>query len=240
MDDVTTMDYRGLKLAFQRRGANGIHLNGNWTWGRCMGGRVARGGAGDGDPGGGGDYQNPANIDYDRGHCDYDQTYLTNLTIGYQTPTFSSAALRTLASNWQLAAIVSARSGSWMTVTTGVTGFNGLADRVDQVSDNVYGDKTLNNYLNRAAFANPAPGTFGNHKRNSIQGPGAWKTDLAVSRLFSWATSRQVEIRIEAFNLFNTFNWGTPILTLSSGNFGRIQSASGDPRILQFGIKYGF
>jgi hypothetical protein len=239
-DDVTTMDYRGLKLAFQRRSASGIRLNGNWTWGRCMGGRVARGGSGDGDPGGGGDYQNPADIDYDRGHCDYDQTHLVNLTIGYQTPEFTGAALRALASNWQLSAIASGRSGSWLTVSTGVTGFNGLADRVDQVSDQVYGDKTLANYLNRAAFANPAPGTFGNHRRNSIQGPGAWKTDLAVSRLFSWTKDQQLEIRLEAFNLFNTFNWGNPTTTLSSGNFGRIQSISGDPRILQFGIKYAF
>jgi hypothetical protein len=240
MTDVTTMDYRGLKLAFQRRTATGIRLNGNWTWGRCMGGRIARGGAGDGDPGGGGDYQNPADIDYDRGHCDYDQTHLTNFTIGYQTPQFSSTALRALASDWQFSGIVSTRSGSWLTVTTGVTGFNGLADRVDQVSDDVYGDKTLNNYLNRAAFANPAPGTFGNHPRNSIKGPGAWKTDLAVSRLFNFTTTRQLEVRLEAFNLFNTMNWGNPILTLNSGNFGRIQSISGDPRILQFGIKYGF
>jgi len=121
-----------------------------------------------------------------------------------------------------------------------VIGFNGLADRVDQVSNQVYGDKTLLNYLNRAAFANPAPGTFGNHRRNSIQGPGAWKTDLALSRLFSWAAGHQAEIRLEVFNLFNTFNWGNPTTILSSGNFGRIQSASGDPRILQFGIKYGF
>ena len=239
-DDVTTMDYRALKLSFQRRAAGGVRLNGNWTWGRCMGGRIARGGAGDGDPGGGGNYHDPANIDYDRGHCDYDQTHLANFTIGYQTPEFSSAALRVLASNWQLSGIVAARSGSWLTVTTGVTGFNGLADRVDQVSDQVYGDKTLLNYLNRAAFANPAPGTFGNHRRNSIQGPGAWKADVAVSRNFSWATAQQVEIRLEAFNLFNTVNWGNPTTSLSSGNFGRIQSISGDPRILQFGIKYGF
>ena len=239
-DDVTTMDYRGLKLAFQRRAVNGVRLSGNWTWGRCMGGRVARGGAGDGDPGGGGNYHNPDDIDYDRGHCDYDQTHLTNFTIGYQTPEFTSGALRALASNWQLSGIVAARSGSWLTVTTGVIGFNGLNDRVDQVSDEVYGDKTLANYLNRAAFANPAPGTYGNHARNSIQGPGAWKTDLAVSRLFSFVGAQQLEIRFEAFNLFNTFNWGNPITTLSSGNFGRIQSLSGDPRILQFGIKYGF
>jgi hypothetical protein len=45
---------------------------------------------------------------------------------------------------------------------------------------------------------------------------------------------------MEAFNLFNTFNWGDPIVNWGAGNFGRIQTMAGDPRILQFGIKYGF
>ena len=42
------------------------------------------------------------------------------------------------------------------------------------------------------------------------------------------------------FNLLNTFNWGNPNGTFSSGQFGRITSMAGDPRIMQFGIKYGF
>ena len=49
-----------------------------------------------------------------------------------------------------------------------------------------------------------------------------------------------LELRIEAFNLLNTFNWGSPTTTLSSGQFGRITSQTGSPRIMQFGIKYGF
>jgi hypothetical protein len=52
--------------------------------------------------------------------------------------------------------------------------------------------------------------------------------------------NREIEARVEIFNLLNNFNWGNPIATLNSGNFGRIQSMIGDPRILQFGIKYGF
>ena len=115
-----------------------------------------------------------------------------------------------------------------------------MNDRVDQVSDDVYGDKTLLNYLNRAAFANPAPGTFGNHPRNSIKGPGAWKADLAVSRLFSWATAQKVETSHRDIQSLQHVQLGQPDNDLSSGNFGRIQSISGDPRILQFGIKYGF
>jgi hypothetical protein len=75
---------------------------------------------------------------------------------------------------------------------------------------NVYGDKTLNNYLNRAAFANPAPGTFGNHKRNSIKGPGAWKRTSPCRALFLGDQPAGGD-PFEAFNLFNTFNWGNPI-----------------------------
>jgi hypothetical protein len=239
-DDVTTTEYQGLRLAFQRRATSGVSLNGNWTWGRCVGGLLARGGGGGGDNGAGGPYQNPADLDYDHGHCDWDHTHLANFTVGYLSPEFTPTALRILASNWQISGIVAVRSGDWLTITTGVTGFNGLADRVDQVSDDVYGAKTLDSYLNRAAFAQPAPGTFGNIPRNSIKGPAFWKADLALSRLFPVGATQKLEARLEAFNLFNTFNWGNPSTNLSAGTFGRIQSMAGDPRIIQFGIKYGF
>jgi hypothetical protein len=149
-----------------------------------------------------------------------------------------------LTSNWRVSGILSARSGSWLTVTSGQNSFNGLGGtgglRVNQVSDDVYGDKTLASYLNRAAFEQPALGVFGNHELNSIRGPGFWKIDLALSRLFALAAAQNLEMRLEAFNLLNNFNWGNPITNFSSGNFGRIQSQAGDSRILQFGVKYAF
>jgi hypothetical protein len=54
------------------------------------------------------------------------------------------------------------------------------------------------------------------------------------------SSTQNVELRLEAFNVTNHFNWGTPNSNLLSSTFGRILSMSGDPRILQFGIKYGF
>ena len=54
------------------------------------------------------------------------------------------------------------------------------------------------------------------------------------------AATRTVELRLEVFNLFNTFNWGLPNANFVSGTFGRITTMTGDPRIMQFGIKYGF
>jgi hypothetical protein len=40
--------------------------------------------------------------------------------------------------------------------------------------------------------------------------------------------------------VLNNFNWGDPVTNLDAGNFGQINSQAGDPRIMQFGIKYGF
>jgi hypothetical protein len=47
-------------------------------------------------------------------------------------------------------------------------------------------------------------------------------------------------LRVEAFNLFSTFNWGDPVTNLNAGTFGRITTQNGDPRIMQFAVKYAF
>jgi hypothetical protein len=77
-------------------------------------------------------------------------------------------------------------------------------------------------------------------KPRSIEGPGFWTADLALSRLVSFSSTQNVELRLEMFNLFNNFNWGNPATNYDAGTFGQITSLAGDPRILQFGIKYGF
>jgi len=235
---IGTQTYRGLKLSFRRRSDAGISLNGNYTISRCFG-DVTVGGFPQLAQG----YTNPADPSMDRGHCDQDRTHLSNFTVGYQTPQLASKPLRLVASHWRVSGILNARSGSWLTVTTGrdlsLNGQRFQEQRVNQVLDDPYGAGTLNNYLNPAAFAQPAPGTFGNHERNSIRGPGFWAIDMALSRLITLG-SQTVELRLESFNLMNNINWGNPNTTLSAGSFGRITSLTGAPRIMQFGVKYGW
>jgi hypothetical protein len=242
--------YRGLKLSMQRRSPRGVNINANYTLSRCVGLEMvpnAQFGIG---------YVNPADPNYDFGHCETDRTHLANGTVGYETPTLDDSTLGRLASNWRFAGIVSVRSGDRLTVVSGRdNAFNGQAperQRVDQISDDAYGPKTLESYLNRAAFAQPEPGTFGNHERNSLEGPRFWKIDLAVTKLVPIASAHTLEVRVEVFNLLNNFNWGLPGTPAQPGSaqetyvdfgaaaFGRILQAAGDPRIMQFGIKYAF
>ena len=235
--DIGSQNYRGLKLSFRRRAASGVSLNGNYTLSRCFGDAT-----GGGFPQLASGYTDPSNPAFDRGYCEQDRRHLASLTAGAQTPEFDGAVLRALASGWRVSGIFSARSGSPLTVIAGGDrAFTGLQQqRAEQVLDDPYGDNTLLTYLNPAAFAQPAAGTLGDHQRNSIRGPGRWDVDMALSRLVGFGGTQTLEFRVEAFNLFNHFNWGNPGLNLAAGTFGRIQSQQGSPRILQFGIKYGF
>ena len=234
--DVGTQDYHALKLTARRRGDNGVSLTGNYTWAYCVGNSTPL------SPQFGSGYTNPADPSFDRGNCEQNRTHIANLTLGIQTPEFSNAAVRLIASNWRMSGIVNARSGNWLTVTTNqdVAGTGISGQRVNLVSDDVYGAKTLDNYLNRAAFAAPAAGTLGNLVANSIEGPAFWAVDLGLSRLISITARQRVELRVEAFNLLNNFNWGNPQTNFDSGQFGRITTNGGTQRIMQFAMKYDF
>jgi len=235
--DGGVQNYKGMKLAVRQRESHGLSLNGNYTLSKCVGtptnGSFPQLSTG---------YTQPNNPSFDIGHCSQDRTHIGVITMGYVTPQFGSRALRTIASDWRWSGIFQGASGSWLNITTGQDNSgNGInSQRPNQVSDDVYGVKTLQTYLNKAAFAQPAAGTFGNLPINAIKGPGRWTIDLALSRAVKFTKTETLELRLESFNLLNHFNWGNPATNLNLGTFGRITTMQAAPRILQFGIKYGF
>jgi hypothetical protein len=249
-ESIGTQDYKGLKLSFQRRAAQGLSLSGNYTVSRCFGDPALQTG---GFPQIANGYTDPTNFEFDRGLCDQDRTHIGVFVAGVQTPQMANSGLRAVLSDWRISGILSARSGQPLNVIAGQDrAFSGIQNqRVNLIVDNPYGDKTLNNWLNPAAFALPEPGTLGNFSRNSVRAPGYSSVDVALSRLISLGVSRTIELRIETFNLLNTFNWGAPIAgpiqggritdtNFSSPQFGRVTAMAGTPRVMQFGVKYGF
>jgi hypothetical protein len=235
---VGTQAYRGLKLSFQRRSGNGVSLGGNYTVSHCETDTPVSGSFLQFNS----TWLKPGDPSYDRGNCPYNQRQIANFTVGAQSPQFDNAVLKAVASNWRASGIVSANTGTWLTVTTTQDlAFSGVpGQRVNQVRDDPYGDGTLTKFLDPAAFALPAAGTLGNLTARSIEGPGFWKIDTSLARVLSIAGQRTMELRIEAFNLLNNFNWGDPNTSLNAGTFGQITTQAGDSRILQFAVKYGF
>jgi hypothetical protein len=64
--------------------------------------------------------------------------------------------------------------------------------------------------LNPAAFATPAPGTFGNLPRNALRGPSFRQFDVVLNKRIRFSESTNLEFRTEVFNIFNHTNFDVP------------------------------
>jgi hypothetical protein len=227
-------NYHGLVTSVRGEIAN-VNLNANYTLSKCMSDRVNLG------------VSNPNqtfHVGKDRAPCAADRRHIFNLTGVASAPQFNRPAMRALLSDWRLALIYRISSGQPLTITSGsdraLTGLAGQA--ADQVSDDAYQDTSgdLNSqFINRAAFAVPALGTYGNAGFFSFYGFANWGLDAALSRVFPLPGGHRIEGRIEAFNLTNAVIPNDPSTNLAAATFGRVTSVQ-DPRILQFAVKYVF
>jgi hypothetical protein len=97
-------------------------------------------------------------------------------------------------------------------------------------------------WLNPAAFQTAAPGAFGTMPLDAIQAVPRWNIDMALSRSLKLGADRQVQLRLEAFNLLNTVTPGNPSTTLGTTDFGKVTGLAGGtaPRVIQLGAKYQF
>ncbi len=233
VDDTGRGNYHGLLLTLQKRMANNLSVLSNWTISRCMS-----------DPATseitGPTIVDPNNPDLDYGYCSSDRRHVVNLSAVVRTPDFEGGVTKALFSDWMISPIIRWQSGNRSSVTTGVdnalTGMGG--QRAVQILDDPYGDGTTANFLNRAAFASPAPGTYSDLAPFTILNPSSFQNDIAITRSFRFG-SRTLQARWEIFNVINYVNLAAPITALNSASFGQIQTA-GDPRIMQFALKFEF
>jgi hypothetical protein len=249
--DAGWQQYHGVLLSMQRRSANGITATANYTWSTCEG--LINQGGGPLNLGTG--YTHPQSLlnppseaeskalfELDKGNCADSRDHIVNLSASYETPQFAGGAARALASEWRVSGIFRASSGAWIDANANadrsLTGVQNGTQRVNRTGEDVYGDGSIDNFLNPAGFSQPALGTFGNAPLNGLEGPGRKAVDVSLVRAFRFGT-QQIQARVEAFNVFNWNNWGDPVTAITNANFGRILTV-GAPRIMQFALKYSF
>ena len=175
----------------------------------------------------------------DRSNAPYDipQNFTTSMV--YQLPfgagkahLRSTGAAGKLVGGWELSAIASARSGLPINIlvtrkANQMPDGNASNQRPNLVSGAPLippAGQNIAHWLNPAAFAMPAPFTWGNLGRFAGRGPGEWEAALGVSKRTPIAERVTLNFRAEAFNLFNHPNFANPIANISSGAFGRIIS----------------
>jgi hypothetical protein len=83
--------------------------------------------------------------------------------------------------------------------------------------------------------------TYGSFPRNGLRGPGFTNLDIAVAKHFRFNEGKDVELRMDAFNVFNHTQFGNPdtALTINSSTFGQI-STTYPARILQLALHFSF
>jgi hypothetical protein len=102
-----------------------------------------------------------------------------------------------------------------------------------------------NQWFNPAAFLLPTPGTYGSLGRGVYNGPGLAELDLSLLKSTAISERMNLQFRVEAFNVLNHSNFGTPNAIVFSGagpspSAGLITTSATTPRQLQFGLKLIF
>jgi hypothetical protein len=79
---------------------------------------------------------------------------------------------------------------------------------------------TRNN--NQVVLQNPQPGTRGTLGQRAVYLPGTWRFDANLRKSFTVAESKTVEVRLDASDILNHAEPGTPNLNINNANFGLI------------------
>jgi len=235
LGDITWTDgtgrssYNSLEAKFQRRMRNGFDLLVSYTLSKAI-----DDGAVSDDSGSG--VLNSYAREAEKGLSAWDRRHRFVTSGSYLSP-FQNI----LARGWQLSAIFTLTSGSPFTpvMSSDVAGIGNLGNqRPNLVGDPALDgdDRSVNRWFNTAAFASPAPGTFGNAGRNILIGPGLNTVDTSLSRRFTLPKDVDVQVRLEMFNVLNTANFLLPNRTVDSPLFGTI-SGAGPARQGQIGVK---
>jgi hypothetical protein len=254
-------DYEGFSAAVKRSFSRGLLFSANYMWSH----EIDDGSNGSGD----GDSLVPQNVSCpacERASGIWDARHVFNANAVYELPFGPNKAylnrrgvVGNIFGSWEVTSTAIARTGFPVNILVSRSAANvpdgntssQRPDLVPGVSLTPPAGKGIGQWINPAAFAMPANGTFGDAPRNIARGPVAWQMDLGMIKRISITERTQLEFRSEFFNLFNHPQYGLPQATFGVQGFGSIIQTvntttpvspvgSGTPREMQFALKLKF
>jgi Carboxypeptidase regulatory-like domain/TonB dependent receptor len=238
--------YHAGHVRAERRLAGGLAVIGHYTYAKSI------------DVGGAnfisGDlvYRNPRDIELDRGLSSFDVrhnmvlSYIWDIPVGRgRRVELGNAWLNALVGGWQFNGLTTARSGTPFTPSLSVNPAQSGHARPDRVGNGNLprGERSAARWFDPTAFAAPVPFNYGTAGRNILIGPGSFNTDFGLFKRFRFVgptRSHEIQIRLEAFNVFNEPHYQQPNATVDLLDAGRVTGIVGTMREMQLGVKFLF
>ena len=254
LTDVTWIgysNYNALNIKAEHRGTN-LTVLAAYTWSKGLDIKSSSAAIA-GDAAGFISVQNAhdPNADYARSSYDVGQRLAVSLIAqlpvgrGKKFAGNVNRAVDAVIGGWQVSGIGIFQGGFPFTITATDIGFvnQAYAERADIVGDPYpHGfRKDPTHWFNASAFAQPAPGYFGDSSRNVIRAPGEELIDLSAGKTFSLGERLRLQIRFESFNALNHPQFGFPDAGVNDGaNFGTIHTTAMANRENQGAIRLTF
>ncbi|HJZ80874.1 MAG TPA: hypothetical protein VKD91_11030, partial [Pyrinomonadaceae bacterium] len=256
-------NFNALQATIERRFVNGFLFQAHYMWSHGI--TDASIGAGESVA-----FQNQSCRSCDRSDTNIDVRHVLTVDSIYQLPFGSGkrwlndgSRISRLLGGWELGGLAYARTGLPLNITVSrkagdLPDGNTSGQRPNRVAGvPLYpANKSITNWLNPAAFALPAKGTWGNLGRFAARGPGAFEIDGSLTKTFRLSEKYRLNFRAAAFNLFNHPTYLNPSGSLGSftGNppkpsasFGKITgivnrgaTGTGAPRRIEFMFRLDF
>jgi hypothetical protein len=205
-----------------------------------------------------------------RGPSDFDIRHLINANFIYELPfgrgrMFGSGVpgwANQIIGGWEITGIFTARSGLPFSTTTTAfpVGFNFNSPAAQNLRNqpalqpNIHDDPATGAIQffrdptvvfssarpDQTTLRFPHHGEIGN--RNFLRGPSFWNLDTALIKTWGmpWSEHQNLQLRWEAFNLFNHNAFALPAVGITGTTFGQITATATNPREMQFALRYSF
>jgi hypothetical protein len=229
-------NYNSLQLVVDKRMSHGLNFSFNYVWSHFLDDMDS---SGWGSHAGSQIYQNSFDPAANYGNSNFDLRNAFKGNILYQLPfgtgrqfLSNNRLLDEVAGGWQLSSDIVILSGQPFTPTLAQgtnsysLGGGNFAWFPNVIGKPILSGRDSNHWFNEAAFAVPAPGTFGNEHRNQLFGPGFDRVNLSLGKTFPLGEKVQLQIRADANNAFNHVALGEPNSALSVGTDGNITTGT--------------
>jgi carboxypeptidase family protein len=239
-DTIANSNYNALEMMLQKRFSKGLQFQAAYTFSKSI------------DDGSTFEETlNPFNFRASRGLSLFNSKQRFVVSYDWELPIARRQGLSgKLVNDWEISGITQLQSGFPIRLDTAddnelINSFFFLGTEAPSLTGPLQiqnPKKTGGFYLNYNNFQDPPLGQFNNGTPRSLCcGPGLVDWDFSVHKKIPLSESKYVQFRAEIFNVFNRTNFSNPDGHFSDGPtlFGKITSA-GDPRLLQFALKFFF